>query len=572
MHESRRAPLVAGLLTLLPLSIHAQEVVEASAIESAAELYAFENLLKIEISMVPADWDKVRFDKHRQVEVGENGERFTKEVGYSYQPGDISINGKLVTKVGVRKKGFIGSVNSQRPALKIKFNGYVKEQMFAGIRRLTLNNNHQDPTQIRQYLTYQWFRRAELPAPRCNFARVYVNGKYLGIYSNVEPMGVELLEDRFGSAEGNLYESTVGDFTPEGLDGFEAKTNKKSADKDDLRKIISIISSSDENRIEQLEEHIDLEQFVKFWIAELLLGHWDGYAGNRNNFFIYKNPQTDRFVFMPWGVDQTFTAENPFIPGAVPLLIRAMGRLCSLVYEDEDYRQIYLDMVAEQLDDNWFEEELIAEADLAVRVLRPHLHISAQDFDVAIKEMKTYIEGVAPRLRIELDAPPEEWVVAPSTKLSLHADPAGTAKSEFLIPLAFFDPANAKPLPNSTIKINWRGKPVPFLAVIGLAGYSSKEPQWHDHLQMMIGGVRKPNGEALFLGQTLDPELLATTHEFELDMFDSKGWLAGVNAAKVVSVLGSLRGKARCEIVEIDGKRFLKGSMDVTILSDVQEL
>ena len=150
--------------------------------------------------------------------------------------------------------------------------------------------------------------------------------------------------------------------------------------------------------------------------------------------------------------------------------------------------------------------------------------------------------------------------------------PAGTAKSEFLTPLEFFDPANAKPSLDSKIEINWRGEPVPFLTVIGLAGYRSHEPQWHEHPILMIGGVRGPSSKAILLVLTLDPELLATTHEFELDMFDAQGWFAVVGADLVPAIVGILRGKASCEIVEIDGERFLKGSMDVTIYSGVQTL
>ena len=39
---------------------------------------------------------------------------------------------------------------------------------------------------------------------------------------------------------------------------------------------------------------IDEEAFYKFWALEGLLSFWDGYSGNRNNFFVYVNPATDK--------------------------------------------------------------------------------------------------------------------------------------------------------------------------------------------------------------------------------------------------------------------------------------
>ena len=36
---------------------------------------------------------------------------------------------------------------------------------------------------------------------------------------------------------------------------------------------------------------------------EIVTNHWDGYANNRNNFFVYHDPTTDKLDFIPWGPD-----------------------------------------------------------------------------------------------------------------------------------------------------------------------------------------------------------------------------------------------------------------------------
>src|SRR5690606_32903219 len=104
------------------------------------------------------------------------------------------IDGVTIDSVAIRKKGFIGSLDEQRPSLKVKFDEYIEQDPIAGLDRLTLNNNKQDESQVSQYLTYRLFNAAGVPAPRCNFARVTVNGEYLGIYSNVESIRRPFLE------------------------------------------------------------------------------------------------------------------------------------------------------------------------------------------------------------------------------------------------------------------------------------------------------------------------------------------------------------------------------------------
>ena len=124
------------------------------ALNSAEDLYAAENLLKVELFLEPAAWDKVRFAKH-----GERNSEWAAQPGveileYVSQRGDIVINGKRLTNVSIRKKGLVGSVSAQRPSLKIKLDGQSKGQDGLAIQELRLNNNVQDPAQMRQYLAY----------------------------------------------------------------------------------------------------------------------------------------------------------------------------------------------------------------------------------------------------------------------------------------------------------------------------------------------------------------------------------------------------------------------------------
>ena len=71
-----------------------------------------------------------------------------------------TIDGERLQRVGVRKKGYFGSLLVTRPSIKIRFNQYVQRQHVSGVRRMTLNNNRQDPSNILQCLAYRIFADA----------------------------------------------------------------------------------------------------------------------------------------------------------------------------------------------------------------------------------------------------------------------------------------------------------------------------------------------------------------------------------------------------------------------------
>ena len=100
--------------------------------------------------------------------------------------------------------------------------------------RLTLNNMVEDPSFLAERLAFHFFRAAELPAPRCNHALVYVNGTFFGLYANVEAEDKPFLRRWFGSDAGNLYEEGQVDFEPGTETAFDLETNETANDRSDL--------------------------------------------------------------------------------------------------------------------------------------------------------------------------------------------------------------------------------------------------------------------------------------------------------------------------------------------------
>lgn len=247
----------------------------------------------------------VRFDIELSRESLDNLESDPRE----YTTAIMRYRGEILSDVGIRLKGEYSFRDMDgKPGFKIKFDKFTKGQRFRGLKRLTLNNNVQDPSFLSQPLSYELFREANLPAPRANSALVYVNGEYYGVYSNVETEDKVFLSRWFASNDGNLYEEGEVDFLPGNASVFDLETNEETNDRSGLEALIRAIDeSTPETFYEKVGAELDMPQYLHYVAIEAIVGGWDGYSygvGSRNNFRIYRDPSTDKFVFLPWGLDR----------------------------------------------------------------------------------------------------------------------------------------------------------------------------------------------------------------------------------------------------------------------------
>ncbi|MET0340802.1 MAG: CotH kinase family protein [Polyangiales bacterium] len=213
--------------------------------------------------------------------------------------------------VGLRIKGE-GSLRSidKKAAFKVKTDAFVAGQSLRGLKRLTLNNMVEDPSFLAERLAYHVFRAAGLPAPRCNSAEVTVNGAAYGLYANVESEDKPFLRRWFARDEGNLYEEGQSDFVPGAERKFDLETNEDLDDRADLRRFIEVVNAgaADDSLLARWGTVLDVEHFLRFTAAEAAVNQWDMYAYTvfyPNNFRMYHDPASDRFVMLPWGMDMS---------------------------------------------------------------------------------------------------------------------------------------------------------------------------------------------------------------------------------------------------------------------------
>ena len=327
-----------------------------------------DRVLEVSIEIAEEDWDTLRHQTRTFEDLMAEIERYNLSrpfAGiYTWFSATVTIDGETHTEVGVRKKGFLGSQSDTKPSLKLRYDKYVDGQSLGGVmERMTLNNSIQDPSMVNTCLSYQVFAATGNPAPRCNFATVTVNGEELGLYIHLEELKKPFLARHFDSNEGNLYEGTVSDFTSEFRGTMEKKTNEDEDDWSDVDAVMAALQDPSDTGLEALAELVDLDRFLSFWATEVLVGHWDGYTGDRNNFQFYREPD-GKFVFLPWGADDTFHLKddpNPFdnISNPPPSVL-ALSAIPNRLYNIPQWRAKYADRLREILDTAWDEDMLLA--------------------------------------------------------------------------------------------------------------------------------------------------------------------------------------------------------------------
>lgn len=213
--------------------------------------------------------------------------------------------------VMIHLKGVYGSLRTleQKCSFSIDLNAARPGGTLRGLKKVKLNNMVQDPAGVHEYITYNLFRAAGVVAPRSGYAQVYVNGEYYGVYANVEAEDDVFLTRNFGEA-GNLYEGAYGVDFYDGYESyFECDECAYPDDRSDITAVTNVLDGDPSDAgIAALDQLIDLDEFLSDLAVEAVALHWDGYT-TANNYRIFHDPGQDRFVLLPWGVDQTWIDE-----------------------------------------------------------------------------------------------------------------------------------------------------------------------------------------------------------------------------------------------------------------------
>lgn len=173
---------------------------------------------------------------------------------------------------------------------------------------------------MNEAIAYGLFRRGGVPAPRTAYAKVFItvagkyDRKYLGLYTLVEDVGNNFIEERFGTSKGAILKpvtpnvfSDLGDDWKRYNQTYDPKGTLSNEEKQRVIEFCKFTSRAGEAEFSaKLPEYIDIDNFARYMAITVWLSDLDGILGPGQNYYVYLHPKTQKFIFMPWDQDQTF--------------------------------------------------------------------------------------------------------------------------------------------------------------------------------------------------------------------------------------------------------------------------
>ena len=250
---------------------------------------------------------------------------------FPWTTGVVEVAGVRFTNVGVRFKGnssYNGSRNSHKRPFKLDFDRHVPDRTLAGLEELFLNNNVNDPSQLRETLAYAAFNRAGVPAPRTAYARVWLTlddatpREYLGLYTIIEPIEGDFLKQRLGTSKGLLVKPErtrgleyLGSRWSDYTNRYEPRSKVRVQDTERFIQRLQAIHEADAAHFPAaVTNALDPDALLRFVAVTAWLSSYDSMIGNGHNYYLFLDSRDGRLRFLPWDLNEAFGRH----PGAGP--------------------------------------------------------------------------------------------------------------------------------------------------------------------------------------------------------------------------------------------------------------
>jgi spore coat protein CotH len=237
-------------------------------------------------------------------------ESLVEEDDIPFLEGKVDIDGTLIDQAGIRLKGYSSFFNDAgiKKSLKIDFNEYNDTISYFGIKKVNLNNGVGDPSFQRDVICYELLRKAGIAVPRTAYAKVFLNDVYWGLYIIVEQIDKTFLKNHFADGNGNLYKAIgwttleyISDQFEDYSESIELKTNEDTADGSDYVNLVKMINSlSGAQFNDSIQKLFYVDYFLKILAIDIITKNWDSFMQNGRNFYLYHEPVSDLFYWIPW--------------------------------------------------------------------------------------------------------------------------------------------------------------------------------------------------------------------------------------------------------------------------------
>jgi hypothetical protein len=219
----------------------------------------------------------------------------------AYRDGSFAYRGDLYYNVGVRRRGQ-SVCSSTKPFLKVRFN---RGREFRGRKKINLQSLWTDKALIRETLAWEAFGDVGMPTCSEFHVRLHANGRYYGLYAELEHPDQRFLERNNLNGDGNLYKAyaSTEQQMPSYQAGYEKKTNE-NGDFTDLADFLNTMHRTPRaDLVTFFSERTDEDRIIDYQLAQTLTNNSD-YP--HKNHYLYHNPDNDRWMSLTWDMDLTY--------------------------------------------------------------------------------------------------------------------------------------------------------------------------------------------------------------------------------------------------------------------------
>jgi len=285
----------------------------------------------------------------------------------NYQMLKMFVDGNLVDSVGFKRKGNISKyVSTNKYGIKIKTNKYVTGKKYDKIKEFTLHMNFQDPTMLREKMTYDICNEMGLFSLRTAFTKVYINNVYWGLYTIVEGKD-EMYKHKFGNRSSDAVESLdFGDmcYIGNNIADYDANSPGNTMPRyefsngDTLTAWPNFINMLDKANntpngqyLDTVSNYLNLKDFFKYQAVNVYVMNFDSYIGYKGNQIYVFDSLIKKWEVTPWDFNASFGLWPPSstIPSTYPMIPSTISNGCiaSKLNSIPQLKNYYLDAMCE---------------------------------------------------------------------------------------------------------------------------------------------------------------------------------------------------------------------------------
>jgi hypothetical protein len=301
--------LLAFSVFFIAANPHAQILYDPTVVhDSPGQLYDIDNINTLEVNFYDTWYhDTLKYWKANYIE--------------NTLPAQLDYGATHFDSVAVKYKGnstfgVADLFNNPKMPYNIDLNEYVGGQDIQGNKKLKLGNALFDPSFAKEILASHVYKQY-MPCYEANLIKLFVNGSYLGLYTNQEDIGPPFLKKHFGEKDGAFFkcepmtEEQAGHPVPwptllwngtDTLDYYEIYERKSDSGWVEFLNMIYVLN----NDIANIEQVINVDRVLWNFAVSTVLSNEDTYNTTIiHNYYMYQTGD-GKFQMIPWDLTESF--------------------------------------------------------------------------------------------------------------------------------------------------------------------------------------------------------------------------------------------------------------------------